>query len=204
MNSKLLISIFPLNGVILYPGTSLPLNIFEPKYIDMIDYALKKDRFIGMIQAKENGNLYDIGCLGKISSFDEVDDGKYMVNLVGKNFFTVSKEIRSKKKFRIVEASINTNYTNIEKKFNINEFKKDILIEKYVSLISAQRSNFDINLIEKIEPIMLIKFIAMSFPFSTTDKQFLLETYDLNELAEKIINLFDFYLQEETNNKSLN
>ena len=204
MNSKLLISIFPLNGVILYPGTSLPLNIFEPKYIDMIDYALKKDRFIGMIQAKENGNLYDIGCLGKISSFDEVDDGKYMVNLVGKNFFTVSKEIRSKKKFRIVEASINTNYTNIEKKFNINEFKKDILIEKYVSLISAQRSNFDINLIEKIEPIMLIKFIAMSFPFSTIDKQFLLETYDLNELAEKIINLFDFYLQEETNNKSIN
>ena len=204
MTENLVFPIFPLNGVVLYPKTNLPLNIFEPRYVDMVNFALKNNRLIGMIQTKEDGGLYSVGCLGRISSFDEIEDKRFAINLIGQNYFTISKEIISKKSFRMVEAIINNNLQDSDKNFIISKFKKEILIKKYTDLISSQESNFDISFIEKIEPATLIKFIAMSFPFSSADKQFLLETYNLNELSEKIINLFDFYIQKETNNKLIN
>ena len=77
------IPIFPLNGAVLFPGTSLPLNIFEKRYIEMVDYALSKERCIGMIQSDEKNNLYNIGCIGKIHSFSETTDGRYLISLQG-------------------------------------------------------------------------------------------------------------------------
>ena len=204
MINKKLIPIFPLNGVIFYPKTNLPLNIFEPRYLDMIDYALKNDRVIGMIQTKENGDLYSVGCLGKVSSFDETDGGSYIINLFGQNYFTLVNEIKSDKKFKLAEALINTDHKNMENKLDLKKFKKNILVKKYRSLISSKETNIDLSFVDKIEPEILIKFIAMSFPFSTTDKQFLLETYNLNDLSEKLINLFDFYMQNQASNKKIN
>ena len=75
--------VFPLNGAILFPETNLPLNIFEQRYIQMVDYALANNRTIGMIQNKDNNEFFKVGCLGKITSFNETDDGRYQINLKG-------------------------------------------------------------------------------------------------------------------------
>ena len=99
------IPIFPLNGAVLYPETNLPLNIFEDRYIEMVDFALSNKRLIGMIQADEKENLFSVGCLGKITSFNETKDGRYLINLEGMNLFLLKKEISSDFKFRMVEAS---------------------------------------------------------------------------------------------------
>ena len=79
--------VFPLNGAVLFPNTNLPLNIFEERYIDMVDYALSKDRMIGMIQKNTNDEFFNIGCTGKITSFLETEDGKYQINLQGLDRF---------------------------------------------------------------------------------------------------------------------
>ena len=92
------IPIFPLNGAVLFPGTSLPLNIFEQRYLEMVDYALSKERYIGMIQSDEKNKLYNIGCVGKIHSFSETTDGRYLISLQGTNCFKVKKELEKKYK----------------------------------------------------------------------------------------------------------
>ena len=110
------IPIFPLNGAVLFPKTNLPLNIFEDRYIAMVDYALSKDRLIGMIQLKNTGKLFNIGCLGKITGFNETNDGRYLINLEGISCFVLKKELTKQYNFRIVEAMILENNT----KKNIN------------------------------------------------------------------------------------
>ena len=75
------IAIFPLNGAILFPKTNLPLNIFEERYVDMVDYSLSSNRYVGMVQQKENNELYNVGCYGKITVFNETPDGRYLINL---------------------------------------------------------------------------------------------------------------------------
>ena len=92
--------IFPLNGAVLFPGTSLPLNIFEKRYIEMVNYALSKERCIGMIQSDKKNKLYNIGCIGKIHSFSETTDGRYLISLQGTKCFKVKKELE-KEKLRI-------------------------------------------------------------------------------------------------------
>ena len=82
--------IFPLNGAVLFPGASLPLNIFEKRYLEMIDYSLAR-RLIGMIQTKDNDDLYNVGCIGKIHSFSETNDGRYLISLQGLNVSKLTK-----------------------------------------------------------------------------------------------------------------
>ena len=93
---KMNFPVFPLNGAILFPNTNLPLNIFEEKYIDMVDYALSHNRLIGMIQTQENKDLFKIGCLGKITNFTETSDGRYQINLEGINRFKIKKILNKK------------------------------------------------------------------------------------------------------------
>ena len=106
--------VFPLNGAILFPNTNLPLNIFEDRYIDMVDYALSHDRLIGMIQLKKNQEFYDVGCLGKITNFTETGDGRYQINLEGINRFKIKKIFKDDHKFIRVEGEslkYNSNFT---------------------------------------------------------------------------------------------
>ena len=104
------IPVFPLSNFIIFPGTTVPLNIFEPKYIQMIDDCMKTNRMIGMIQPKKTGDLkkpdlYDIGCVGKITSFNETEDGRYLIILNGITRFKITKEILSEKLYRICEIN---------------------------------------------------------------------------------------------------
>ena len=124
------IPIFPLNGAVLFPGTSLPLNIFEKRYIEMVDYALSKERYIGMIQSDKKNKLYNIGCIGKIHSFSETTDGRYLISLQGTNCFKIKKELEKKYKFRLVEAE----KLDFEENKNIYRFaSKEIEKLNYIS-----------------------------------------------------------------------
>ena len=195
MSSKLNIPIFPLNGAIFFPDTNLPLNIFEERYLKMVDFALANQKKIGMIQIKNDKSFYSIGCVGKISSYDETEDGRYLINLVGLNYFVLGKEILPRKKFKIHEINISNKkggYLN-----EVENFNYDLLVESYTKFIKKKNLLIDCDMLKKIEKSLLIKFIAMSSPFSVEEKQMLLETFNLNELAKKIIGLLDYHLNEE-------
>jgi len=206
MNSIINLPIFPLNGVIFFPNTNLPLNVFENKYIEMINYSLSSDKYIGMIQTKENGQLYKVGCVGKINSYEETADGHYLINLLGKNYFSILSEKKTTTEFRLIEAKIHkSNNTHTQKKvYNINEGFKKKLIQKFTEFTKTSSSNIDINLLGKIDLSTIVKFIAMSSSFSVADKQMLLETYNVEDLAKKLFTLFNYYSAISKNSETIN
>lgn len=197
---RLSLPLFPLNGAIMFPNTNLPLNIFEERYLSMVDYALATERLIGMIQSNDEGSLFSIGCFGKINSFNETEDNRYMINIVGQHYFKILKQTKSSQNFikadieMISQQKQNTNYV----------FDRKLLTKKYKNFINDISGQVNFDIIDKINIEELVKFIAMSSPFSTEDKQMLLETYDLNELGNKLISLFEFYPNDSKSKKSLN
>tara|TARA_B100000963_G_scaffold311497_1_gene288488 strand:+ start:669 stop:1262 length:594 start_codon:yes stop_codon:yes gene_type:complete len=195
------IPIFPLNGAVLFPGTSLPLNIFEKRYIEMVDYALSKERFIGMIQSNEKNNLYNIGCIGKIHSFSETTDGRYLISLQGTNCFKVKKELEKKHKFRLIEAEM----LEFDEDNNfVNEKQKNTLLEKYSQYIRLKKINLNLEEIQKIDFNQIIKFIAMISPFGDIEKQALLETKNLNDFYKKLKSILELEILEDNNNTTIN
>ena len=117
------IAIFPLSNFIIFPKTTVPLNIFEPRYIDMINDSMKSNKFIGMIQPKKlltnqknTPELYDTGCLGKITSFTETDDGRYLIDLKGIVRFKISKEIKLDKEYRQCEVNYDKYLSDLDEK----------------------------------------------------------------------------------------
>jgi Lon protease-like protein len=200
---KLQIPIFPLNGVILFPKTNLPLNIFEERYLEMVDFALANKRMIGMIQTKNNNDLYDVGCLGKISSFDEASDGRYIINLTGLNYFSITKEVVSDYKFRLVQIeNINESVNNYKE--NLSKINNEKLIRYYSEFIKDSNSEAEVNFLNKIETDLLVKFIAMSSPFSVAEKQMLLETTNISDLEKNLTALLQLYLSKEKGNNLIN
>ena len=196
------VPIFPLNGAVLFPGTSLPLNIFEKRYIEMVDYALSKERCIGMIQSDEKDNLYNIGCVGKIHSFSETTDGRYLISLQGISCFKVRKELEKKHKFRLIEAEM---LEFDEDKNFINENQKNNLLEKYNQYIKLKKINLNLKEIQKIDFNQIIKFIAMISPFSDIEKQVLLETKNLSDFYKKLQSILELEIVEDNNNnKTIN
>ena len=107
------IPVFPLSNFIIFPKTTVPLNIFEPRYIEMINDSMKSNKMIGIIQPRASNtedsvpNLYDIGCLGKITTFQETEDGRYLIELKGIIRFQKIKEIETQNKYRILEVEFN-------------------------------------------------------------------------------------------------
>ena len=201
MKNIIKIPVFPLNGAIFFPGTNLPLNIFEDRYIDMVDYSFSKQKQIGMIQEKNDGELYNIGCVGKITSFSETEDNRYIINLRGYDFFHVEKEVSSDHKFRILNVSI---IKQSSESFNKNKFARDALLKKFYNFIGENAARIDYKIIEEVEDVDLIKFIAMTCPFTTTEKQMLLESLNLNDLSNNLISLFDYYSNINNSTSSIN
>ena len=199
---KLIIPLFPLSGAIFFPKTNLPLNIFEGRYLEMVDFVLKSNRLIGMIQNDKNSKLYSIGCVGKLNSFSETDDGRYVINLIGQNYFKINKKLPKSYKFITAEIDIIYNKKNLDLN-KLNKFEKDILLEKYKKFNNSRGIKVDLDILNQISNDELIKFVAMSCPFSTEDKQMLLETFNIYDLGNKLISLFDFYDKSDVNN-SLN
>ena len=180
--------IFPLNGAVLFPGTSLPLNIFEKRYVEMIDYALRTQRLIGMIQTDNNKKLYEVGCIGKIHSFNETSDGRYLISLSGENCFKVLEEVETKNSFRMVKFN---QLENFKEKNSFTKSEKISLLEYYEKYIKIKNLNLDLKEIKEIDCDQLIKFIAMISPFKNIEKQALLESESLKKFYLKLISIIE-------------
>ena len=180
--------IFPLNGAVLFPGTSLPLNIFEKRYVEMIDYALRTQRLIGMIQTDSNKKLYEVGCIGKIHSFNETSDGRYLISLSGENCFKVLEEVETKNSFRMVKFN---QLENFKEKNSFTKSEKISLLEYYEKYIKIKNLNLDLKEIKEIDCDQLIKFIAMISPFKNIEKQALLESESLKKFYLKLISIIE-------------
>ena len=197
------IPIFPLGGALLLPSGNLPLNIFEPRYISMVDYALSNKKFIGMVQTKENSSndLYQIGCLGKITSYSETEDSRYLINLKGISKFKILNEKNKIDHFRVFDVEYDKhhkNYFNYEKKL----FNKEIFVEKIKQFLKNKNLETEISSLDKFEDKLLIVMIAMVCPFKINEKQALLESKNIKSLADTLISLFE--LSNSPDQESIN
>tara|TARA_B100000029_G_C17598866_1_gene965112 strand:- start:3113 stop:3706 length:594 start_codon:yes stop_codon:yes gene_type:complete len=190
--------IFPLNGALLFPNTNLPLNIFEKKYIQMVDYSLSNNRLIGMIQTKKNKDFFTIGCLGKITNFTETSDGRYHINLEGLNRFKIIRIIKNNYKFIIIEGE-KLNYTSNFTQ-STNSLGKNLLLN-FKKYLSIKKIDFNISEFENLDALNLAKIISVIAPLDYLTKQMLLEFNNSVDLCESLISVLQI---EINNNKSSN
>ncbi len=204
------ISIFPLSNFIIFPKTTVPLNIFEPRYIEMINSSMKSDKLIGMIQPKSLGNqqsvtsLHNIGCLGKIVSFKETEDGRYIIELKGLVRFRVIKEIRSNNPYRECEVDFrNFHQDLIEKKEELKFSDLELIFKDLKSLFEKRGFIINWKELEKQSLDEIINALAMASPFSLEEKQVLLEAKNLNTRKNKIAEILSTYNHDAFNNTTL-
>ena len=206
-NLPSIISVFPLSNFIIFPNTSVPLNIFEPRYIKMIDDCLKDSRIIGMIQPKNNKNipeLYSIGCAGKITSFNETDDGKYLIVIKGLSRFKILKEINNNKTYR--ECKVSFDEFNIDMISNYNEIKftdLELIFKNLKTLFKKKGYIVNWKELEKQSLDQTINALAMASPFSLEEKQVLLETIDVKNRKMELEKILNTYVIDEFNNKTI-
>ena len=203
------IPIFPLSNFIMFPGTTVPLNIFEPRYVDMINDSMKSNKLIGMIQPKKSGmlkkpDLYEIGCIGKITSFNETEDGRILIILNGVCRFKVSKEIQSNKLYRECNVQYN-NYSNdiSEKSNEVNFSDLNIIMENLKKFFKKQGYIVNLKDLEKKNLSQTLNDLSMASPFSLEEKQILLESLDINVRKEKMEQILNNYIQDEFENTTL-
>ncbi|MBD1147753.1 LON peptidase substrate-binding domain-containing protein [Pelagibacterales bacterium SAG-MED31] len=194
------IPIFPLNGAVLFPKTNLPLNIFEERYIEMIDYSLSGNRYIGMVQQKQNNDLYDVGCFGKITVFNETPDKKYLINLEGINCFKILKEVETDHKFRICEIKIMDRLSN----GTLHEDLKPKILENFKKYNYYKNININLDEISDLNLIDLLKLIVMISPFDVSVKQMLLEQKSNKEFYENVLSALKIEMASREKTTSIN
>ena len=189
------IPIFPLSGVIYFPKTNLPLNIFEQRYLDLVNDAIRKDKLIGMIQNKrKDEGLYKVGCLGKISDFQKSDDGRILINLSGITRFEILEEQENSKLYR--EFKVNYDKFNLDLEPVLEEINTKSIVEK--AEIFFNRSGFLLNWREfkKLDEMQKINTLSMIAPVTNEEKQKLLEAVSLKDKAKTLENIITFYWQD--------
>jgi len=203
------IPIFPLSNFIVFPETTVPLNIFEPRYLEMINESMSSNRIIGMIQPKEKSNsknpeLFDVGCACKIISFNETDDGRYIIIIKGINRFKRINEIKNTKLFR----ELTVDYSNFINDKNSEEetfqFSKIGKILDELKILFEKRG-YQINWkdLEKQNVYQTLSALSMASPFSILEKQILLESKNLEERKNKFEEILNTYDTEFSNFKTI-
>ena len=203
MNNK--IPIFPLSNVIFFPETDLPLNIFEKRYIQMIDVSLKNERLIGIVQPKTKKDLYSIGCLGKITGFTETEDKRYIINLKGISKFKIIEEVKNEylfREFKVEYLSAEMENASQEKlkcefinsELDINQLKK-FLKKRGFSLNWKQIDNMDFK--------NIVNALCMIMPITINEKQTLLETENIMKRFEILKNIIDFDIVDKFKNRTI-
>ena len=194
------LSVFPLSNFIIFPKTTVPLNIFETRYLDMVNDSMKSDKLIGMIQPKNtldkdnNPELHTVGCLGKITSFRETEDGRYLIELRGLTRFRKIKEIKSEKKYRILEVDYKNFYQDlIDKKEEIKFSDLELIFKDLKSLFEKKGFIINWKALEKQSLDETINALAMASPFTLEEKQILLETENLDLRKNKISEILKTY-----------
>ena len=204
------IPVFPLSNFIIFPKTTVPLNIFESRYIEMINDSMKTNKLIGMIQPRNLNEdklrppLYNIGCLGKITSFKETDDRRYLIELKGHIRFKVLKEINTTHQYREFEVDYKDFYHDLENEKEELRFSDlELIFKDFRSLF--EKRGFIINWkdLEKQSLDETINALAMASPFSLEEKQVLLEAKNLNMRKDKIAEILSTYSYDVFNNTTI-
>jgi Lon protease-like protein len=203
MNPKLpnIIPIFPLSGVIFFPDTNLPLNIFEPRYLSLVNDAIKGNKYIGMIQAKnETSKVYSVGCLGKIIDHRKTKDRNVLVKLMGISRFEIKTEIKKTKLYREFEVEYEKFSNDLINKKSTNEPLNEInkLYEKTKIFFRKNGLMLHWEEFEKLDQHQKINTLAMIAPISNEEKQSLLEAIHINSKANMLSDIIEFYLHESS------
>ena len=194
------IPLFPLSGVIYFPKTNLPLNIFEQRYVNLVNDVLKTNKLMGMIQSKNNNEVYKIGCLGKISDYKKSEDGRMLINLTGLIRFEIKKEIDNKKLYR----EFNVDYEKFgndlaeTKNLNFNNFDLPLLFGKIKSFFKKNGLLLNWSEFEKLELEQQINTLAIVAPISNEEKQKLLQTVTIEEKSKILSEIVEFYAHENS------
>ncbi len=209
-NFPKIIPIFPLSNFIIFPNTTVPLNIFEPRYLDMVNDSMKSNKLIGMIQPKnsknENGvpELHNVGCLGKIISFKETEDGRYLIELKGKIRFQIINEISTDKKYRTVEVDYNDYLNDLsDEKEKLNFSDLELVFKDLKSLFEKRGFIINWKALEKQSLNETINALAMASPFLLEEKQILLEAKSLDIRKNKIAEILKTYIFDNYENTTL-
>ena len=207
-----IIPIFPLSNFIVFPKTAVPLNIFEPRYLEMVNESMKAEKFIGMVQPKTMKNfdntklpiLHKIGCLGKINSFKETDDGRYLIELKGLIRFKIVNEITNNKNYREVEVNFDDYLHDLdEKKEDLKFSDLELIFKDFKSLFEKRGFIINWKALEKQSLDETINALAMTSPFSLEEKQVLLEAKNLNARKTKIAEILNTYTYDQFDNNTL-
>ena len=193
------IPVFPLSGVIYFPKTNLPLNIFEQRYLNLVNDAYNKDKLMGMVQSKkESGSVYQVGCLGKISDYQKSKDGRILINLTGISRFKILEEISNKKLYREFKVDYEDfNEDNNEPK---NLIDTNSLIENVKMFFKRSGLLLNWKEFEKLDQLQKINTLAMIAPITNEEKQKLLESVSLKNKIETLESIISFYLHETSFN----
>ncbi|KGF67570.1 ATP-dependent protease [Hoeflea sp. BAL378] len=200
------VPVFPLSGALLLPGAQLPLNIFEPRYLAMFDDALSSHRMIGVIQpALENAvscqgpvkDLCRVGCLGRITSFAETGDGRYVITLGGICRFRVIEETETgRKPYRM--CRISPFLSDLEPADDGAEVDRKALLESFKAYLEANNLEADWNSVERASTVTLVNSLSMMSPYGPAEKQALLEADDLKTRAETLIAITEIALARDS------
>ena len=190
-----IIPVFPLSGVIYFPNTNLPLNIFEQRYLDLVNDTYKKDKLMGMVQSQKKGaEVYKIGCLGKISDLQKSKDGRVLINLTGITRFRILEEVNNDKLYR----EFKVDYTNFE--IDLKSLSENLGIEKLMNKakIFFRKNGLLLNWkeFEKLDEVQKINTLSMISPVTNEEKQKLLEALTTKDKIETLENIINFYLHE--------
>jgi Lon protease-like protein len=203
------LAVFPLSNFIIFPKTTVPLNIFEPRYIQMIDEAMSGDRVIGIVQPKKTGdlkkpNLYNVGCAGKITSFNETEDGRYLIILNGICRFKIMSEEENDKLYRICKVNFSEYLEDLNKKnedINFDELK--FIFSELKNFFKKQGYLVNLEDLKKNNLDQTINALSMASPFSLEEKQILLETKNLKIRKEKLEEILKIYTLDNFSNTTL-
>ena len=204
-----IIPVFPLSNFIIFPHTTVPLNIFEPRYIEMVNDCMKTNKMIGLIQpkaSKDNSipDLHKIGCLGKITSFKDTSKGSYLIELSGLNRFKIIKEIKNNKVYR--ECEINCNYFKDDITLEKKELKfsdLELIFQDLKTLFEKKGYLINWKSLEKQDLHETINALAMASPFSLEEKQVLLESENLEVRKNKISEILSTYNYDNFDNTTI-
>ncbi|MDA9597376.1 LON peptidase substrate-binding domain-containing protein [Candidatus Pelagibacter sp.] len=203
------IAVFPLSNFIIFPDTTVPLNIFEPRYIEMIDDTINDTKMIGIIQPKKNPvdskkDLYEVGCMGRITSFNKTDDGRYLIDLSGLSRFKIIEEVPNNKLYRECKISFNEFESDMNsKKEKVDSSNIKSVFDKMQKLFEKKGYNLNWNEIKKQNLEQIINALSMASPFSLEEKQALLETKNLDLRKNKLDEILNTYAVDNFSNTTL-
>jgi uncharacterized protein len=198
------LAVFPLSGALLLPGSQLPLNIFEPRYLAMLDDALAGNRLIGMIQPAsgdddgddQHQELSKVGCIGRVTSFAETGDGRSLITLTGVARFRMLEELSVITPYRQVKMAPFLGDLQPEDDSNVD---RKALLGAFRDYLEAQKLEADWDHIERASNAMLVNSMSMMAPYGPAEKQALLEAPDLKTRADTLIAITEFVLAKSSN-----